>query len=506
MMVKTNFFKKLFAGIISIGILYLIYYLGIEKTVILFYGLILSAIILHLLLKLSMVFNPNSNINSNYDESIQPFVTIQVACKSEPAHLVIKTLKALAQLDYPNYEVLVIHSNDTNVENYTKIQKFVENCEKSFTFVHLDTVDGFKAGALNYLNKHYVSDKTDIIAIVDCDYIVEPDFLNKTVGYFKDPNVAIVQLPQSYYNVNDDNVGLFYEFRSFFRMVMHQTQRLNLVTFTGTMGLIRADLMKSGVNWNQWCITEDSEVGVYVNTLGYRGVYLDEALGQGLMPFDYLSFAKQRQRWTYGNMQIFMKDCWNILLNPKLTIKQKVAFFSLVTAWFHGELCLAILYALTAVLTHILPSMQWRNLSLAVVITLLLSILIHAVYFMAGMRDDATIIERFKAFLVHYGILWVMSTAWLLCLFKQPLGFVVTNKERFDQQYSLLVHWKEFIIPIIFLLATMLNLIARDIMQLELMIIGGYILMQCYANIILYHTFEGYQQVLPYQRGKESVS
>ena len=87
---------------------------------------------------------------------------------------------------------------------------------------------------------------------------------------------------------------------------MNQAQRLNLVTFTGTMGLIRADLIRNGLKWNEWCITEDVEAGVHINSKGYKGVYIEESLGKGLMPFDYASLIKQRQRWTYGNMQVIL--------------------------------------------------------------------------------------------------------------------------------------------------------------------------------------------------------
>nr|AIA86457.1 Glycos_transf_2 [uncultured Pseudomonas sp.] len=168
------------------------------------------------------------------DNSYKPKVSILVTSKDEPAHVVIHCIASLAKLEYPNYEVIVINSNSTDRQNYEQIARYVQLLPDNFRFVHLDRVHGFKAGALNYLNRHCISADSVVEAVVDCDYIVSPDFLNHTVGYFKDERVGLVQAPQDYSHIDAHNVGLYYEYRSFFSMVMHQAQRLGLVSFTGT--------------------------------------------------------------------------------------------------------------------------------------------------------------------------------------------------------------------------------------------------------------------------------
>ena len=308
--------------IVSVGILFLIGLAIGLNTTILIIGIIVSIIVIsHTLLKLSTIFRLSSKTLVPLDKGYRPFVSILVACKSEPADIVIETVNALTKLNYSNYEVLVINSNSVDTDNWKKIRKFVKTCGKNYKFVHLDKISGFKAGALNYLKMNLMNPKSRIEAIVDCDYIISPDFLTETVGYFKDDRIGIVQAPQDYYNVNKYNLGLFYEYRSFFRLVMHQAQRLDLVTFTGTMGLIRTDLLDNGVKWNEWCITEDVEAGTHINSIGYRGVYVDKSLGKGLMPFDYASLIKQRQRWSYGNMQIIRKDLYHVIVNTGLSAK-----------------------------------------------------------------------------------------------------------------------------------------------------------------------------------------
>ncbi len=385
----------------------------------------------HMSLKLSTISKPDSRVNFKSDKKYEPFVSIHVACKNEPASIVNKTVEALSKLDYKNYEIIVINSNNTDKKNWIKIKKCVESHGDKFIFVHLDKVSGFKAGALNHLNEKYMSKKADVVAIVDCDYIVTPNFLTETVGYFKNPKVGIVQAPQDYYNVNKYNVGLFYEYRSFFTLVMHQAQRDNLVNFTGTMGLIRANLLHKGLKWNEWCITEDTEAGTHINSIGYRGVYVDKSLGKGLMPYDYASLARQRQRWVYGNTQIIGKDLFYVLINKAFLINQKISFIAQLVTWYQFELLIAILYLATSIISFILPGnnilTQTSNLLAA---SILISVIGNLIYFIVGMRKECSFINSFKAFLAHYGLVHVMSSGWIIHILGYPLGFNVTSKER----------------------------------------------------------------------------
>lgn len=490
---KTEMIRKaevLFVvlGLLTIGIISF----GIVQTI-LFISLILAFfVVTHTLLKLTSIFTPWSKTYVKSDPNYKPYVSIHVACKSEPADVVIKTVQALTELRYSNYEVVVINSNSLDSDNWQKIRKYVISCGKNYKFIHLDKVAGFKAGALNYLNAHGMDKSAEIAAIVDCDYIVSPDFLNQTVGYFKDKRIGIVQAPQNYYNKNRYNVGLFYEYRSFFRLVMHQAQRLNLVTFTGTMGLIRAELLNKGLKWNEWCITEDVEAGTYINSIGYKGVYVDKSLGKGLMPFDYASIIKQRQRWAYGNMQIIRKDLFHVVVNHGLSIKQKIAFLAQLATWFHFELIIASLYLLTA--TLITFGNKADNLVLAnnlMIYLLVFSLLGNLIYFVVGMRKDCSILNSLKAFLTHYGLLYVMSSSWLICLLGHNLGFNVTKKEKQSNGIPIEQYYREFTVAILLLIGLIITLLRGNICFLNLAIIMIFIVVELMGISYLYRAFVG---------------
>ena len=348
---------------------------------------------------------------------------------------------------------------------------------------------GYKAGALNYIATHNTSKDAEVVAIVDCDYIVTPDFLTMTVGYFKNPEVGIVQAPQSYYNVNSRNVGLSYEYRSFFAAVMHQAQRHNLVIFTGTMGLIRTELMRNGLKWNEWCITEDAEAGVHILSKGYKGIYVDESLGKGLMPLDYASLIKQRQRWTYGNMQVLKKDLFPVILNKALSLKQKFAFLALLVSWFHFELLVAGTYLLINMLRLVGLSNVLLTMSNIMLALLAVSLISNIVYFVIGLRKDATLSERLKAFLAHYGLLYFMSSSWIICLLGRKLGFIVTSKVKQGDRIPFSQYSHEFTIILVLLFGLGVAFLAGGTLWFDLMVIVPFVVIETAGIMYLSRSF-----------------
>lgn len=483
--------KKPKIFIIVLVILIILWLVIGPEGIIAFIGLFVAFLVIsHILTKLSAAFITHSKISVKPDPNFKPFVSIHIACKNESAEIVNKTIEATTKLDYPSYEVIVIHNNNLDFQNWRKIKKYIQSCGKNYKFIHLDKMTGFKAGSLNYLDSHYLNKKTEIEAFVDCDYIVTPDFLNKTVGYFKNPEVGIVQAPQNYYNINPNNTGLAYEYRSFFALIMHQSQRLKLVTFTGTMGLIRADLMREGLKWDENCITEDVEVGVHINSLGLKGIYIDENLGKGLMPFDYVSLIKQRQRWAYGNMQVIKKDFFTVILNKALSTKQKFDFFAQLVTWFHLELVIAVIY----LGSNIIESFSYTSKNIVqitdlMLILLMVSLIGNLLYFLIGLRKEASLLNRFKAFLSHYGLLYVMSSSWIICLLGQKLGFIVTKKEKHSNKIPFRQYSHEFTIILILLIGLWITIISHAKTQLDIPIISTFIIIELMGIFYLYRSF-----------------
>jgi cellulose synthase/poly-beta-1,6-N-acetylglucosamine synthase-like glycosyltransferase len=145
-----------------------------------------------------------------------------------------------------------------------------------------------------------------VIAVIDSDYMVTPDWLRDLVPQFLRPEVAIVQAPQDY---RDDGENLFKamcyaEYRGFFYIGMITRNERNAIIQHGTMTMVRKSVLEEVGRWAQWCITEDAELGLKIFEKGYEALYIAKSYGRGVMPDTFIDFKKQRYRWAYGAVQI----------------------------------------------------------------------------------------------------------------------------------------------------------------------------------------------------------
>lgn len=453
---------------------------GFDAGLLILVSAVTAVICVQVILRISAVTtSPQTLTGVAFSMDYRPLVSVHVACSSEPAKVVNQTLKHLSLLKYENYEVIVIHNNNKDHNNWEKIQAYCYELGAKFKFFHVGEIDGFKAGALNYAYK-MTDPKTEIIAVVDSDYLVNPDFLERTVGFFTDPKVGIVQAPQDYLDTNSRNNGLVLEYRSFFSLIMNQSQALNAVTFTGTMGLLRAELFKRGLAWNEWCITEDTEAGMHFHALGYHGVFVDTSLGKGLMPFDYSSLIVQRERWTYGNMQILRRNCFALLFKGNLTMRQRYGFLVQLFAWLHFELLLTVAYA-CLMLSELVGATPSAHTCMALlIISLALELVSMTIFFVVGLRREqsSTFVERMKALLTHLGLLGTMSWGWMRSYTGPKLRFKVTSKDKVAGRQRKGGCTKELAMPVSLLILLCLRIVTGAAGAVEEVIILLFSLME----------------------------
>lgn len=245
-----------------------------------------------------------------------PRVALHVPCHNEPPEIVEHTLLALAQLDYPRdrYAVYVVDNNTADAALWQPLARICG--QLGFTFLHLTDWPGFKSGALNYALAatplHF-----DLIGVVDADYLVDPAYLRDLVGAFDDSQVAFIQTPQDYRDYGPTSTfyqrACYHAYRYFFDLSMPSRNERNAIIFGGTMGLIRADALRSIGGWDEWCITEDAEASLRLLARGYAGQYINRSYGRGLMPLEFDALKRQRFRWCFGGIQILRKH-WPLLM------------------------------------------------------------------------------------------------------------------------------------------------------------------------------------------------
>jgi len=276
-----------------------------------------------------------------------PKVSVHLPICNEPPEMVRLTLDALARLDYADFEVLVIDNNTMDPALWEPVADHCARLGPKFRFFHLGKWPGFKAGALNFGLKQTAPD-AEIIATIDSDYLVEPDWLRCMVPQFANPRVGFVQSPQDY----RDNDGsffkrlMFWEYAGFFQLGMVTRNERNAIIQHGTMCLIRrAALQANGGQWAEWTITEDAELGLRLFREGWEAAYSPRSFGRGVMPDDFAAFRKQRFRWAYGAMQILRGHAGAVFnpFNRELTLGQRWHFITGWLPWVGDSLGLAFL-------------------------------------------------------------------------------------------------------------------------------------------------------------------
>ena len=262
-----------------------------------------------------------------------PKVSVHVPVCNEPPHMVRQTLDALARLDYPDFEVLVIDNNTRDPALWEPIADHCARLGARFRFFHLGHWPGFKAGALNFALRE-TADDADIVAVLDSDYVVEPDWLRCTVPQFGDSRVGIVQSPQDYRDGGERLFKrlMFWEYAGFFAIGMVTRNERNAIIQHGTMTLIRAAALREAGGWAEWCIVEDAELGLRLFRHGWHAVYCNRSFGRGVMPDDFAAWCRQRFRWSYGAMQICRRHADGLFspFNNELTLGQRWHF---ITGW-----------------------------------------------------------------------------------------------------------------------------------------------------------------------------
>ncbi|QQP90272.1 glycosyltransferase [Skermanella sp. TT6] len=265
-----------------------------------------------------------------------PKVSIHVPCYNEPPHMVMQTLNALAKLDYPNFEVLIIDNNTRDEAVWRPVEAFCHQLGDRFRFFHLPKWPGYKAGALNFGLDHTAPD-AEIVAVIDSDYQVAPDWLSATVPYFQRAEVGFVQSPQDYRDWGHDTFQAMcnWEYQGFFKIGMIQRNERNAIIQHGTMTLIRKSALVEVGRWGEWCITEDAELGLRLFEAGYEAVYMPDSFGRGLVPDSFAAYKTQRFRWAYGAVQI-LKRHWREMMpgSRTLTPAQRYHFLTGWLPWF----------------------------------------------------------------------------------------------------------------------------------------------------------------------------
>ncbi|WP_159030769.1 ATP-binding cassette domain-containing protein [Streptomyces sp. 769] len=268
-----------------------------------------------------------------------PSVCFQVPAHDEPPDLVIATLRALLSQDYPGrWMIQVVDNNTPDPRTWQPVRDFCTRHPERITFLRLENWPGYKADALNEAIRQ-LPGWVEHIAVVDADYLVEPDFLRQAVPHLADPRVAYVQTPQHYRQWHTSLLGraLFHMYEEYYQVRKPVRHEFNGIICVGTMAVIRRAAIESVGLWDENSCTEDAELSLRLLGSGWRGVFDHRSKGTGLMPLDFNGLRRQRFRWALGMMHIFRKHRRALLGLPdkglRLTAAQRISFWGLANQY-----------------------------------------------------------------------------------------------------------------------------------------------------------------------------
>ncbi len=195
-----------------------------------------------------------------------------------------------------------------------------------------------KAGNLNNALEHT---SAELIAIFDADHAPAPNFLEQTLGFFRDERVAFVQTPQDFYNLDSfqhrldrEQSVVWSEQTLFFRVIQPGKDRLNAAFFCGSCAVIRRKALDDIGGFATGTVTEDIHTSIRLHKRGWKSVYYARSLAFGLAPASVIPFLKQRLRWGQGAMQVWRKE--GILRARGLDVRQRLSYLATVLAYFEG--------------------------------------------------------------------------------------------------------------------------------------------------------------------------
>ena len=281
-----------------------------------------------------------------------PTIDVMIATYNESLEVLEKTIVGALALDWPRERLNVIILDDGR-------RAWLKEVCSELGAGYLTRADNRHAKAGN-INAAITRTSGEFFLVLDADFVPQRNFLFRTVGFFADPNIGIVQIPHSFFNHDpmQTNLGMQRDMpddqRFFFDAIMPGRDGWDCAFCCGSNGIIRRSAMQAiGNKLPTGSITEDMLLTLALLRKGFVTRYLNERLAVGLAPESLAAFFVQRARWARGAIQIlFLREG---PLGPGLSPIQRALF--LPTHWISQSFSQVAVMATPAIylLTGLMP-------------------------------------------------------------------------------------------------------------------------------------------------------
>lgn len=381
----------------------------LAKIILSIYGICLLLIFFYsvLQLTLSIAYAKTKGKRANektpdFDIANAPKVTIQLPMFNE-LYVAERIIETTAAFNYPKdkLEIQVLDdSTDETVEVIAK--KVAEIAATGVNIKHIHRVDrtGYKAGALDAAMDRV---EGEFIAIFDSDFVPDQDFLLKTIPFFQDPNIGVVQTRWGHLNKDYSILTELQAFGLNGHFAIEQGGRNSsghYINFNGTAGIWRKTCIEAAGGWEHDTLTEDLDLSYRAQIKGWKFKYLENVISPAELPITMSALKNQQHRWMKGGAECFIKMRKRIITAENVKLGDKVHALSHL---FNSSVFLFILTLslLSLPVLHIKDSFSDLNLFIKFGSIFITSTLFLMYYYWLSYRDKTE--NKLTSFFKFFG-------------------------------------------------------------------------------------------------------
>jgi cellulose synthase/poly-beta-1,6-N-acetylglucosamine synthase-like glycosyltransferase len=351
------------------------------------------------------------NIMPIYDPENTPMVTVQIPMYNE-FYVADRIIEKVAEFDYPTDKLQIQVLDDSTDETKEVIAKKVaEVAARGINIQHIHRMDrtGYKAGALDDAMDQV---QGEFIAIFDADFVPKIDFLQKTMPYFRDEKIGVVQTRWGHINKDYSLLTQLQAFGLNGHFAIEQGGRTasgHFINFNGTGGIWRKTCIEDAGGWEHDTLTEDLDLSYRAQLKGWKFQYCEDVISPAELPITMSALKSQQHRWMKGGAECFIKMRKRIINTKGIRFGDRVHALSHL---FNSSVFVFILMIslISLPVLHIKDSFSDMNFILQYGTIFIVSTLFLMYYYWQSYRDKTTnVVASFFKFCGRFLIFLTVS-------------------------------------------------------------------------------------------------